>query len=202
MNPGPPLEIILNERQKAILRILSDAGLTKGGRRTDGSPFAGAPAGPLAMTLDLVLSRAATEQDLVDILSWGNRELHERFRPVAKSLMTLYEPPARPEFSDPAVQIGLDALRRDLVTTGHADRLAWVDLEAANAARFFDDPAELLSKVVEDVQQRLQDEFVDTTWPACPRHPNHPLECGDGIWNCPRGGAVARLGELQRVGLQ
>jgi hypothetical protein len=51
--------------------------------------------------------------------------------------------------------------------------------------------------VVEDVQQRLQDEFVDTTWPACPRHPNHPLNFVDGVWHCPQDGAEApSLGEL------
>jgi hypothetical protein len=29
--------------------------------------------------------------------------------------------------------------------------------------------------VVDDVQQYIHDTFIDTTWPACPRHPNHPL---------------------------
>jgi len=53
------------------------------------------------------------------------------------------------------------------------------------------------SKCVEDVQQYFQDTFVDTTWPACPRHPNHPLDFAGGSWRCPRDGVVAApLGAL------
>ncbi len=57
-----------------------------------------------------------------------------------------------------------------------------------------DDPS---WQFIENVQQYFQDTFVDTTWPACPRHPNHPLDHADGFWHCPRDKtAVARLGEL------
>jgi hypothetical protein len=69
---------------------------------------------------------------------------------------------------------------------------------AAQIRKFFagQDPA---SKCVDDVQQYFQDTFVDTSWPACPRHPNHPLEFEDGSWHCPRDrSVVARLGELSR----
>ena len=38
------------------------------------------------------------------------------------------------------------------------------------------------------MQQRLHDTFVDTTWPACPLHPHHPLWLDDGrdrpAWRC------------------
>ena len=52
-------------------------------------------------------------------------------------------------------------------------------------------------QLIDNVQQDFQDTFVDTTWPACPRHPNHPLEHADGFWLCPRDRAkIARLGEL------
>ena len=196
MNAGIPFESILTERQKAIVQILADARMTEGGRRTDGTPFAGFPVEPLALVIDLALTTAATEQDLVDLLSWGSGESRASFEPVARSLMTLYVPPVAPEFTDPRVGAGLDSLRRDLETTGHADRLAWVDVEAARAAEFAEDAADLVQRIVDDVQQRLQDEFVDTTWPACPRHPNHPLEYSAGAWHCPRGGVIARLGEL------
>jgi len=58
-----------------------------------------------------------------------------------------------------------------------------------------DDPS---WQFIENVQQYFQDTFVDTTWPACPRHPNHPLDHVDGFWHCPRDHtAVARLGELR-----
>lgn len=63
------------------------------------------------------------------------------------------------------------------------------------------DPAYQREKCVEDVQQFFQDTFVDTTWPACPRHPNHPLDYTDGAWRCPRDkAAVAQLGELRSLG--
>ena len=67
---------------------------------------------------------------------------------------------------------------------------------AADARRLdTDDPS---YQFVENVQQYFQDTFVDTTWPACPRHPNHPLDHADGFWHCPRDKtAVARLGELR-----
>ncbi|HEX8696109.1 MAG TPA: hypothetical protein VF746_27075 [Longimicrobium sp.] len=55
--------------------------------------------------------------------------------------------------------------------------------------------------VVDDFQQYVQDTFVDTTWPACPRHPNHPLDYDHetGAWCCPRdGAAIFPLGELRR----
>jgi hypothetical protein len=35
-----------------------------------------------------------------------------------------------------------------------------------------------------DLQQYLHDAFVDTTWPSCPHHPNHPLGFSDGMWRC------------------
>ncbi len=196
MNPGFPADFIITERQRAILRILTDAGLVEGGRCRDGTPYDGAPAQGLAMMLDMALSAAPTEQDLLDLLCWGNRELHAARRPVARSIMTLYEPPPAPEFEDSYVVAGLNALRRDLAATGLAERVAWVNVAAANAAEFVEDPVDLVQKVVDDVQQRLQDEFVDTTWPACPHHPNHPLEYSDGEWSCQRDGVVARLGEL------
>lgn len=57
------------------------------------------------------------------------------------------------------------------------------------------DPGE---KVVNDVQQYFQDNNVDATWPACPRHARHPLWYRGGAWWCVEDGvAVARLGELQ-----
>ncbi|MGH9200994.1 MAG: hypothetical protein ACRD2A_07140, partial [Vicinamibacterales bacterium] len=52
-------------------------------------------------------------------------------------------------------------------------------------------------KLVDDFQQRMHDEFVDVSWPRCPRHPNHPLWLANGIWRCAQDDvAVAQLGEL------
>lgn len=54
--------------------------------------------------------------------------------------------------------------------------------------------------VAEDVQQRLHDDRIDITWPACPDHPNHPLRLSDtlpAVWACPSSGyPVCPLGGL------
>lgn len=52
-------------------------------------------------------------------------------------------------------------------------------------------------RVVDDVQQYLHDTFADTTWPACPHHPNHPLWYSEQWWRCEQAGArVVPLGGL------
>jgi len=54
-------------------------------------------------------------------------------------------------------------------------------IEAAARRRpYADVPARYVRDVVDDVQQYFHDAFVDTTWPACPHHPNHPLWFSDG----------------------
>jgi hypothetical protein len=74
-------------------------------------------------------------------------------------------------------------------------------VEAAARRRLYvGDPAGYVDEVVDDVQQHIHDAFVDTTWPACPYHPNHPLWFSDGWWRCERiTGPVASLGELSKV---
>jgi hypothetical protein len=63
--------------------------------------------------------------------------------------------------------------------------------------REINDPAQ---KVVDDVQQRIHNEFIDTTWPACPRHGDHPLWYESGGWWCDRDKAqIAPLGGLRPV---
>ena len=95
-----------------------------------------------------------------------------------------------------AIDVQAAALKRDVAATlgephariveRHARRL--LPLGGADA---------LTAKLTEDVQQELHDTFVDTTWPYCPQHPNHPLWFDEGAWRCTGGGAfVAPLGEL------
>lgn len=58
--------------------------------------------------------------------------------------------------------------------------------------------ADHVRRAVDNVQQVVHDEFIDTTWPACPRHVNHPLWFHDGWWTCELDGvAIARLGNLK-----
>jgi hypothetical protein len=68
---------------------------------------------------------------------------------------------------------------------------------AARRRRHAHVPAQYVGDVVDDVQQYFHDARVDTTWPACPHHPNHPLWFSDGWWRCARTDEpVARLGAL------
>ena len=63
----------------------------------------------------------------------------------------------------------------------------------AEAQRSFD------QFVVDNLQQAAHDLFWDTTWPACPRHPNHPLwyDQERDAWCCRQDGStVALLGRL------
>jgi hypothetical protein len=56
--------------------------------------------------------------------------------------------------------------------------------------------------VVDGLQQTAHDLFWDTTWPACPRHPQHPLWYDEDreAWCCRQDGvAVAPLGGLAQV---
>lgn len=46
---------------------------------------------------------------------------------------------------------------------------------------------QFLTRVVEETQQWLHDTFLDTTWPKCPEHGNHPLWVNDEenpAWAC------------------
>jgi hypothetical protein len=56
-------------------------------------------------------------------------------------------------------------------------------------------PATYADNVADDVQQRMHDERIDTSWPSCPRHPNHPMGSHQGVWCCD-GDPIAPLGAL------
>lgn len=88
-------------------------------------------------------------------------------------------------------------LLRDIEATIGPGYEEVVSDDAARVASFVNDPVRYRDKLIEDVQQYFHDCFVDTTWPACPRHPNHPLWIRGEFWYCERDGeAIAKLGEL------
>jgi hypothetical protein len=83
------------------------------------------------------------------------------------------------------------------VGAGH-DQLALNN--AVRVREFIEDVASYIQRVVDDTQQNMHDEFVDTVWPKCPRHA-HPLWFRDGSWWCQQDElCVARLGELESCG--
>ena len=71
---------------------------------------------------------------------------------------------------------------------------------ADNARSFLDDEDAFYSNVIESVQQAFHDEFIDITWPSCPRHPGRPMWLSDAWWRCDDDDVlVARVGELAAV---
>lgn len=87
-------------------------------------------------------------------------------------------------------------LERDVVATlGEAYRQMVLDAAALIVSSELPRRADSL---VERVQQEIHDTFVDTTWPACPRHARHPLWYhDDGSWWCEHDrAALCKLGDL------
>src|SRR5215212_7048969 len=81
-------------------------------------------------------------------------------------------------------------------TLGSAHRAAVAE-ELPRALEFTESADQFAERLVDGVQQLFHDTFVDTTWPACPRHPNHPLWFHDGAWWCEADeAAIFVLGEL------
>lgn len=92
----------------------------------------------------------------------------------------------------------VELLGRDVMATlagSHLDAIR----STAQSRRDFANARDLyVDQVVEDFQQYVHDMFIDTSWPKCPHHPNHPMWFRLGWWEAD-GRRVARLGEL--VGL-
>jgi hypothetical protein len=90
------------------------------------------------------------------------------------------------------------ALTRDVVSTLGEQYGELVDRHAQRLLPLAGvDEAALIAKLAADVQRDVHETFVDTTWPHCPTHPNHPLWFDEGAWRCTSGGTVAApLGEL------
>jgi len=90
----------------------------------------------------------------------------------------------------------IDRLRRDVHATvgpGYEARIEWI---AEMHREFTSEPDVYVERVVEDVQQRFHDEFIDTDWPACPVCRRHPMWLRDGAWGACDGSTVP-LGELR-----
>lgn len=88
-----------------------------------------------------------------------------------------------------------DLLLRDVAATLGARSEELIRSAASHHREFEDDYDRYVERVVEDVQQHFHDLHVDTTWPTCPHHPNHPMWFSAGWWQAD-GKRIARLGEL------
>jgi hypothetical protein len=103
------------------------------------------------------------------------------------------------------VEVTTAALLADVKAVFGKDAAAeWVvEANAVAILEFVDEDDWFTLKLVDDVQQFFHDRFIDTTWPACPEHANHPLELTVGppiAWRCPRSNRpLCALGELHTV---
>lgn len=154
----------------------------------------------------LGLALATTERVLLAIEPGEARDyvimLEKVARAALKWLAENGDPPAtRVIVSDADEAEAIRLLISDVSATignGHDESIREI---AAQVRTFRDDPADYRQTVVDDVQQYFHDVFIDTTWPRCPLHPNHPLWLHAGHWICEKDRVVvARLGELRAEG--
>ena len=62
------------------------------------------------------------------------------------------------------------------------------------------DPSAYEERIVDSVQEEILESWIDTTWPACPRHSRHPLVYQEGGWWCQQDRVVlCKLGELATI---
>jgi hypothetical protein len=107
--------------------------------------------------------------------------------------------------SDDEIAKMLELLARDFACTRPARHLDALPSSVGEVREWYEsmsdsEIASLTRRVVDDTQQDLMDTFIDTTWPTCPRHPNHPLWFHDGAWYCERDDeALAKLGGLREI---
>src|SRR3979490_2891181 len=96
----------------------------------------------------------------------------------------------------------LELVLRDVEATlgrsGREEAVRFAGDEGALGNRRDDYPEAL----VDSLQTYIHDSFIDTAWPACPRHRNHPLWFGreDSWWCSQDNERVAALGELHARG--
>jgi hypothetical protein len=88
----------------------------------------------------------------------------------------------------------VERLGRDVTATLGARHLDLVRDTARQIRQFEDERDAYIDRVVAEVQQHVHCGFIDTSWPACPAHPHHPMGFRAGWWVA-HGQRVARLGE-------
>ncbi len=82
-------ELLVTERQKALFKILSESGATEDGEDADGRPFTDAPPYGMTVMLDMTLNANPDEDQLADVLCWGDHRFREKARPLARQILKL-----------------------------------------------------------------------------------------------------------------
>ena len=116
--------------------------------------------------------------DMVERVGWSREQAEEWVR-VPDAVV-------RPVAEDLSATLGWTLEQAEIFTRQHS--LQW----AAGVPRVI--------VVAEAVQQYLHDAWIDTSWPACPDHPHHPLWLTRTVparWRCPTSGRTfCELGEM------
>jgi len=84
-----PEDLLVTPRQKALFRILTESGATEDGEDADGRPFKNAPPYGMTVMLDMTLSSHPDEDELADVLCWGDSSSREQARPLARKILKL-----------------------------------------------------------------------------------------------------------------
>lgn len=93
----------------------------------------------------------------------------------------------------------IERLLRDVKGTGTDGVAAEISRAAEVCREMSEDGTSYEQQVVDSVQQYIHDTFLDTSWPVCPAHSNHPMWFESGWWLAD-GQPYARLGELSDRG--
>jgi hypothetical protein len=88
--------LLVTPRQKELFKLLSESGATEGGRDADGRPFEDAPPVGMTIMLDMTLNSSPDEDQLLDVLTWGRRDLWEKTRPFARKILALLKDGSSP----------------------------------------------------------------------------------------------------------
>ena len=84
-------DLLFTPRQEALFKLLSESGATEDGTDADGRPFKDAPPNGMATMLDMTLDSYPNEDQLVEILCWGDSRFREQARPLARKSIELID---------------------------------------------------------------------------------------------------------------
>jgi len=86
--------ILVTDRQRALLQLLTDAGVREGGTDADGQAFDDAPPEGMTLMLDMALEAQASAAELVGIMTWGHADLATpETRALAEKIAALRDAP-------------------------------------------------------------------------------------------------------------
>jgi hypothetical protein len=92
MSGKPRLEdLLVTRRQKALFKILSESGATEDGKDAEGRLFKDAPPYGMTIMLDMTLGSNPDEDQLADVLCWGDPRSREQARPLARKILKLIQ---------------------------------------------------------------------------------------------------------------